>query len=66
MKPIRCLACYEKRLGGRCDFCPLHKKNKSSYRHIGEGWYVPLPQTNSFEIPAPGTAKSTSSKKEKP
>ncbi|MCS1351897.1 hypothetical protein [Mechercharimyces sp. CAU 1602] len=40
-KPIRCIQCYKQRPGGRCNFCPLHKKNRALYHHIGEGWYLP-------------------------
>lgn len=39
-KPIRCIECYKNRPGGRCDFCPLHLKNKSHYTAIGNGYYV--------------------------
>ncbi|WP_143035039.1 hypothetical protein [Marininema mesophilum] len=40
MKPIRCIECYRQRPGGRCDFCPLHRKNRPLYESIGDGWYV--------------------------
>ncbi|PRX39200.1 hypothetical protein CLV97_12836 [Planifilum fimeticola] len=39
-RPIRCLECYLRRPGGRCDFCPLHRKNRHLYRPIGGGWFV--------------------------
>lgn len=39
MKPIRCIECYLHRPGGRCDFCPLHSKNKDTYFHLENGWY---------------------------
>ncbi len=38
---IRCIECYKSRPGGRCDYCPLHRKNRHKYRHVGDGWYVP-------------------------
>ncbi|GGA42502.1 hypothetical protein GCM10007416_14400 [Kroppenstedtia guangzhouensis] len=38
-KPIRCIQCYKQRPGGRCSYCPLHKKNRSLYRPVGDGWY---------------------------
>lgn len=44
MQPIRCIECYKQRPGGRCEFCPLHKKNRSHYRHIGDGWYIRVEQ----------------------
>jgi len=40
MKPIRCIECYKQRPGGRCDICPLAKKNRHLYRPIGNGWFV--------------------------
>jgi hypothetical protein len=45
MRPIRCLECYRKRPGGRCDFCPLHRKNRHLYRSIGGGWFVKKEET---------------------
>jgi hypothetical protein len=41
-KPIRCIKCFKQRPGGRCDYCPLHKRNRHLYRYIGEGWYLPI------------------------
>lgn len=40
-KPIRCIECYKNRPGGRCDFCPLHKKNKENYIPLKNGWFLP-------------------------
>nr|MBO2495391.1 hypothetical protein [Bacillota bacterium] len=40
MRPIRCLKCYLRRPGGRCDFCPLHRKNRHLYQPIGGGWFL--------------------------
>lgn len=40
MKPIRCIECYRKRPGGRCDFCPLHRKNRHKYQPLKDGWYL--------------------------
>jgi hypothetical protein len=39
-RPIRCIECYKTRPGGRCEFCPLHKKNRSKYTSVGEGWFI--------------------------
>ncbi|WP_188646477.1 hypothetical protein [Marinithermofilum abyssi] len=39
-RPIRCIECYKRRPGGRCDFCPLHKQNRDRYQPVGDGWYV--------------------------
>ncbi|MFC7442945.1 hypothetical protein [Laceyella putida] len=52
MKPIRCIECYRQRPGGRCEYCPLHKKNRPLYRHIGDGWYELLPQASANGEPA--------------
>ncbi|TCP62639.1 hypothetical protein [Baia soyae] len=40
-KPIRCIECYKQRPGGRCDFCPLHKKNRDHYIPLENGWFLP-------------------------
>jgi hypothetical protein len=37
-KPIKCLECYKKRPGGRCNFCPV--KNKDQYQELGGGFYI--------------------------
>lgn len=44
MQPIRCMECYKQRPGGRCEWCPLHKKNRSLYKEIGDGWYIRMEQ----------------------
>ncbi|TCS97028.1 hypothetical protein [Hazenella coriacea] len=46
MNPIRCIECYKHRPGGRCQFCPLHKKNRPNYRSIGDGWFVKVDESN--------------------
>lgn len=40
MKPIRCIECYKQRPGGRCDFCPLHRKNRDKYEPLKDGWFL--------------------------
>lgn len=39
MKPIRCIECYKNRPGGRCEFCPLHPKNRETFTSLDDGWY---------------------------
>lgn len=49
MRPIRCIECYRKRPGGRCEYCPLHKRNRPRYRHLGDGWYQLVPQEDTLK-----------------
>ncbi|SEN71319.1 hypothetical protein SAMN05444955_11925 [Lihuaxuella thermophila] len=44
MPPVRCIECYKQRPGGRCEWCPLHKKNRRLYKDIGNGWYIRVEQ----------------------
>ncbi|MFD1395873.1 hypothetical protein ACFQ49_14325 [Kroppenstedtia eburnea] len=57
-KPIRCIQCYKQRPGGRCSYCPLHKKNRSLYRPVGDGWYERV------EEPGPSVEPPTSEQNE--
>jgi hypothetical protein len=69
---IRCIECYKQRPGGRCDFCPLHRKNRHKYKHIGDGWYIPAEKTevysgNSFNTEESGpSAESPTGENGKP
>lgn len=39
MVKVRCLECYKQRPGGRCQLCPLAKKNRHLYRPLEDGWF---------------------------
>lgn len=44
-EPVKCIECYKKRPGGRCQFCPLHPQNKDRYLALGNGYWQPFRQS---------------------
>ena len=65
MKPIRCLECYKQRPGGRCDFCPLHRKNRDKYQALKDGWYLPKEEKQPVESDHLSSRKSPPSQENK-